>query len=103
MEWFDLWFFLLQGVQLHQDERQNLWATRLGKNPIYVRGHTLCPELVKLNGKLTQGVPMKVLDTVAFKEYMRKECETNGNITSEIKEKIISRLKVITQVYNKCC
>ena len=39
---------------------------------------------------------MKVLDTVAFKEYMRKECETNGNITSEIKEKIISRLKVIT-------
>jgi len=83
-----------KGVQLHQDERQNLWATRLGKNPIFVRGHTLCPELVKLNGKLTQGVPMKVLDTIAFKEYMRKECETNGTLTQELKDKIISRLKV---------
>ncbi|XP_047144837.1 unconventional myosin-IXb isoform X1 [Hydra vulgaris] len=83
-----------KGVQLHQDERQNLWATRLGKNPIFVRGHTLCPELVKLNGKLTQGVPMKVLDTSAFKEYMKKECETSGLVDDELRDKIMSRLKV---------
>lgn len=83
-----------KGVQLHQDERQNLWATRLGKNPIFVRGHTLCPELVKLNGKLTQGVPMKVLDTTAFKEYVKEEVETNGGVTDEVKETIISKLKV---------
>lgn len=84
-------------MQLHQDERQNLWATRLGKNPIFVRGHTLCPELVKLNGKLTQGVPMKVLDTTAFKEYVKEEVETNGGVTDEVKETIISKLKVIVR------
>ena len=83
-----------KGVQLHQDERQNLWATRLGKNPIYVRGHTLCPELVKLNGKLTQGVPMKVLDTAAFKDYMREEVDKNGGVTEDLKERIMSKLKV---------
>ena len=85
--------FSLQGVQMHQDEKQNLWATRLGKNPIYVRGHTLCPELVKLNGKLTQGVPMKVLDTIALKEDMKREVDVSG-VTEEVKEKIMSRLKV---------
>lgn len=83
-----------KGVQLHQDERQNLWATRLGKNPIFVRGHTLCPELVRLNGKLTQGVPMKVLDTAAFKDYMREEVDNNGGVTDEVKEKIMSKLKI---------
>ena len=79
---------------MHQDERQNLWATRLGKNPIFVRGHTLCPELVKLNGKLTQGVPMKVLDTAAFKDYMREEVDNHGGVTDEVKEKIMAKLKV---------
>ncbi|XP_066929730.1 myosin-IIIb-like [Clytia hemisphaerica] len=83
-----------KGVQLHQDERQNLWATRLGKNPIFVRGHTLCPELVKLNGKLTQGVPMKVLDTAAFKDYMREEVEKNGGVTEDLKDRIMSKLKI---------
>ena len=91
-----------QGVQLHQDERQNLWATRLGKNPIYVRGHTLCPELVKLNGKLTQGVPMKVLDTAAFKDYMREEVDSNGGVTDEVKERIMSKLKVLYNFNNIC-
>ena len=85
----------LQGIQLHQDDKQNLWATRLGKNPVYVRGYTLCPELVKLNGKLTQGVPMKVLDTASFKQNMREECENSAEgITEELTEKIYSRLKV---------
>ena len=87
-------FISLQGVQLHQDERQNLWATRLGKNPIFVRGHTLCPELVKLNGKLTQGVPMKVLDTAAFKDYMREEVEKNGGVNEDLKDRIMGKLKV---------
>lgn len=91
----------MQGVQLHQDERQNLWATRLGKNPIFVRGHTLCPELVKLNGKLTQGVPMKVLDTAAFKDYMREEVDSNGGVSEEVKERIMSKLKVY--IYHSLC
>lgn len=82
-----------KGVQMHLDEKKNLWATRLGKNPIYVRGHTLCPELVKLNGKLTQGVPMKVLDTAAFKEDLKKEVELSG-VDEDFKEQVLSRLKV---------
>ena len=41
---------------------------------------------------------MKVLDTAAFKEYMRSECETSG-VTEEVKERIMSRLKVYILFY----
>lgn len=40
---------------------------------------------------------MKVLDTTAFKEYVKEEVETNGGVTDEVKETIISKLKVIVR------
>lgn len=41
---------------------------------------------------------MKVLDTSAFKEYMREEVDNNGGVNEEVKERIISKLKVKTLI-----
>ena len=71
----------IAGVQLHQDDKQNLWATRLGKNPIFARGSFLCPELVRLDGKLTQGEVIYLI----IKIFSRLTCismEINKNVSN---------------------
>lgn len=37
---------------------------------------------------------MKILDTGAFKDYMREEVEKNGGVTEDLKERIMGKLKV---------
>lgn len=37
---------------------------------------------------------MKVLDTAAFKDYMREEVEKNGGVTEELKDRVMAKLKV---------
>ena len=37
---------------------------------------------------------MKVLDTAAFKDYMREEVEKNGGVTEDLKDRVMAKLKV---------
>ena len=37
---------------------------------------------------------MKVLDTAAFKDYMREEVEKNGGVNEDLKDRIMGKLKV---------
>eukprot|EP00794_Sanderia_malayensis_P012176 gene12176-13433_t len=83
-----------KGLKLHQDDTGNVWATRIGKNPVFVRGFFLSPELIKLNGKLTQGVPMKIFDIVDFKDNLLQECSTVIKDEQDLRSKLIGTCKV---------
>jgi len=83
-----------KGLKLHQDDAGNVWATRLGKNPIFVRGFFLSPELIKLSGKLTQGVPMKVFDLAEHKDNLANELSKTISNEQETRTALIGTCKV---------
>ncbi|XP_065063648.1 myosin-IIIb-like [Rhopilema esculentum] len=83
-----------KGLKLHQDDSGNVWATRIGKNPIFVRGYFLSPELIKLNGKLTQGVPMKIFDVGEYKDTLNEECSNAVKDEQATRSKLMGTCKV---------
>ena len=61
-----MFYFIKQGLQLKQDNKGNLWATKQTKNDIIVKGynnpskHALSQEVVQEMGRLKQDKPVKV-------------------------------------------
>ncbi|XP_071961883.1 myosin-IIIb-like isoform X2 [Antedon mediterranea] len=68
-----------RGVQLEVDQEGNVWATRLGKNEVFVKGcfepqdHCLSPELVENMGHLEVNQPLKIFDIQEFKVQLALE------------------------------
>ncbi|XP_063960689.1 myosin-IIIb-like [Lytechinus pictus] len=70
-----------KGVQLEIDSEGNVWATRLGKNEVFVKGcfepenHCISAEVVKNMGRLPQNQAMKVFDIVEYKAQLAIEAK----------------------------
>ena len=56
-----------KGVQVEVDKEGNVWATRLGKNEVFVKGcfdpenHCISADLIERMGHLETNEPMKVI------------------------------------------
>ncbi|XP_030829634.1 myosin-IIIb isoform X1 [Strongylocentrotus purpuratus] len=76
-----------KGVQLEIDSEGNVWATRLGKNEVFVKGcfepenHCISAEVVASMGRLPRNQAMKVFDIVEYKAQLAIEAKKgNGQI-----------------------
>ncbi|XP_070539875.1 myosin-IIIa-like [Ptychodera flava] len=65
--------FIGKGVQLEMDSSGNLWASRLSKNAIFVKGwkqpqyHSISADIIKHGGQLPYGKAVKIFDIKEFK------------------------------------
>ncbi|XP_077994615.1 myosin-IIIa-like [Glandiceps talaboti] len=77
--------FIGKGVQLEMDSEGHVWATRLTKNDVFVRGWTrpqyccVSAEVIKNGGRLLYGEAMKVFDMNEFIVHVAMEEERSGS------------------------
>ncbi|CAH1772774.1 unnamed protein product [Owenia fusiformis] len=75
--------FIGRGLILKHDNDGSIWATRICKNDIIVKGyenpaqHSLSEEVVLEMGRLPMNKPVKVFDMKEFKSHMALEMSTN--------------------------
>lgn len=77
--------YIGQGVKLRKDMDGSITATRLGKNPVIVRGHDdpsehcFSLDVINHEGKLPHHVPVKIFDMEEFKCQMAIQMKINPN------------------------
>ncbi|XP_072026265.1 myosin-IIIb-like [Amphiura filiformis] len=94
-----------KGVQLEVDQEGSVWATKLGKNEVFVKGafepekHCLSAEVVKNMGHLEQNKPVKVFDIKEYKVQLALEIsKTNA---TEIDGQRLKNLSVVSLSFVK--
>ncbi|XP_038052103.1 myosin-IIIb-like [Patiria miniata] len=85
-----------KGVQVEVDKEGNVWATRLGKNEVFVKGcfdpenHCISADVIERMGHLETNVPMKVFDIKEYKIQLALEAKKSDQ--SEIDKKRLKQL-----------
>ncbi|XP_071512051.1 myosin-IIIb-like [Diadema antillarum] len=103
-----------KGVQLEIDSDGNVWATRLGKNEVYVKGcfepenHCISADVIERMGRLPRNQAMKVFDIVEYKVQLALEAKKgDGQIDSHRLKKLgivsLSFVKDKVEDFNTPC
>ncbi|XP_033640146.1 myosin-IIIb-like isoform X1 [Asterias rubens] len=94
-----------KGVQVEVDKEGNVWATRLGKNEVFVKGcfdpenHCISADLIERMGHLETNEPMKVFDIREYKIQLALEAKKSDQ--SEIDKKRLKQLCVVSLSFVK--
>ncbi|XP_022083353.1 myosin-IIIb-like isoform X2 [Acanthaster planci] len=94
-----------KGVQVEVDKEGNVWATRLGKNEVFVKGcfdpenHCISADVIEQMGHLETNIPMKVFDIKEYKIQLALEAKKSDQ--SEIDKRRLKQLCLVSLSFVK--